>query len=91
MEITKHGKTKEEKQYKSFICDKCGCAFKCEKDEYWEKPQTEYGLNSATYSVTKTFMTCCPECHKVIEDNTCDTHLYSGSTITSKYVNVTPT
>lgn len=85
MEVTKHGKTIQKKLTRQFACKQCGCVFKCEEDEYYKKPQTEYGLNSATYSCTKKYITCCPECHKIVEDEEYD------SAITSKCVNTTPT
>ena len=84
MEIIKHGKTRQQRPTRQFTCKQCGCVFKCEEDEYYKKPQTEYGLSSATYSCTKKYITCCPECHKIVEDEEYD------STITTKYINVTP-
>ena len=85
MEIIKYGKTKQQKPTRQFTCSKCGCVFKCEEDEYYKKPQTEYGLNSATYSCKKKYITFCPECHKIVEDEEPD------YTITATHVNVTPT
>ena len=82
MKIIKHSK-EPQKLYHSFTC-KCGCTFQCEEDEFWEKPQIKYegsdGLCSYSYSAYKTFMTCCPECHKIVED--CEYNSY-GTTISS--------
>ena len=53
--------------YRRFTCKKCGCVFDCEKDEYWEKPSGINSLNSTySYNTTKSYYTCCPECHKVV-------------------------
>lgn len=82
MKIVKHGEKEKQKPYHQFYCDKCGCTFQCEEDEYWQKPQVTYtGVTSATYSCVKKFMTCCPECHKIVEDNEYD------QSITASYYN----
>ena len=76
MKIIKHSK-ETQKQYHAFTC-KCGCSFQCEEDEYWEKPQVRYENStdscSYSYSAYKTFITCCPECHKIVEDSVYDSY-----------------
>ena len=71
MKIVRHG-NEPQKPYHSFTC-KCGCMFQCEEDEFWEKPQIQCNSNTDScttysYSAHKTFITCCPECHKIVED-----------------------
>ena len=81
MKIIKHSK-EAQKQYHTFTC-KCGCSFQCEEDEYWEKPQvsreSSQNLCSYSYSAYKTFITCCPECHKVVEDSVYDSFITTVS------------
>ena len=72
MKIIEHGKKAESKQTKQFRCKKCGCVFQCKEDEYWSKPQTVSGMNCISFSAYKTFMTCCPECHKIVEETEYD-------------------
>lgn len=72
MKIIEHGKKAESKQTKQFRCKKCGCVFQCKEDEYWSKPQTVSGMNCISYSAYKTYMTCCPECHKIVEETEYD-------------------
>lgn len=85
MNIIKHSK-KSQKQYHSFTC-KCGCVFECEENEYWEKPQIQYesslgGSCSCSYSAYKLFITCCPECHKIVKDT-----VYDSCSITASGAN----
>lgn len=67
MKIIKSGKS--EKKTRKFICKTCKCEFLCEEGEYWIEPQVKHGENSMTYTATRTYMTCCPECHKIVEDS----------------------
>ena len=74
MKIIKHAKKEAPKKCRTFKCGQCGCEFQAEEGEYWEKPQC-WGTTSLTYSAQKTFMSCCPECHKVVEDSEYDSNL----------------
>ena len=47
-----------------FKCEKCGCEFVAEKDEYWE----DSGNTWSVYSTGKTLYCNCPECYKICKD-----------------------
>jgi hypothetical protein len=87
MKVLNHGSTyKEDKdppKYEKFKCEKCGCRFSCEEDEYY----TDYGtcwptwtcgsetittsatiVNSGYSSTATDILVCsCPECHKIVK------------------------
>lgn len=72
MNVTKHGKDKEEKVIaESFICENCGCEFTAKENEFYveHRPYSINGL-SATYFTcgyaTDKYICSCPECHKII-------------------------
>ena len=81
MKIIRSSKEKNIAETKKFTCEKCGCEFECNEDEYWDK-----SANTLCWGTYKTYMTCCPECHKVVEINepnyTCaSTPTYTCTTI----------
>lgn len=79
MRIKKHGSKYsgplDQKKYEKFKCDKCGCEFSCESDEYYEDlggADGYYsGISVSTYvyrTTTKDYLVCsCPECHKIVK------------------------
>ena len=84
MKIIKSSK-ETTKQTMRFKCEKCGCEFECENDEYWDSQ-----VSSLTWFTEKKYMTCCPECHKVVElsvpNYSCT--ISSGDTYTTNLSNI---
>lgn len=72
MNIKKHGNlSKEEAKTEEFKCEQCGCEFDADYDEYYvEKGSCLTTASSLTYvynaTVSDTYITVCPECHKVV-------------------------
>lgn len=67
-----------------FTCKNCGCVFDCEVDEYWEKPSgMEHSSLTYTWSTTKAYYTCCPECHKVVVEESIDYNKINSVTLNS--------
>ena len=60
MNIIKKGKIKNENTV-TFRCEKCGCEFECEKDEYWVDNTIALVTSPCQYYVYSN----CPTCHKV--------------------------
>lgn len=84
MKIISSGNKQKNKDTRRFTCANCGCVFDCEKDEFWEKETTNSNI-TISWSASTTYMTCCPECHKVVEDTAYNSYYY---TCTSDSVNI---
>ena len=60
MRIFKEGTVKYKNPVK-FSCEKCGCEFECEDDEYW----TDNTITLTSYPAQYYVYSNCPTCHKV--------------------------
>jgi len=73
MKITKDGVLKKiDLKQEDFKCNECGCEFTADYDEYYvEKGSCFTTTSTSTYyvykaSVTDKYVTCCPQCHKIV-------------------------
>ena len=72
MNITKHGEDSKEKlMTEEFECERCGCKFTADYDEYYVEKGTCFTTSASltyTYSakVTDIYVCSCPECHKIV-------------------------
>ena len=66
MKIISSGKSANDKSV-IFKCDKCGCRFRAEEDEYYESSSLDNISHLTYYAAThfKYFHANCPECHKM--------------------------
>lgn len=99
MKIKKHGSKYsgpvDQKKYEKFKCDKCGCEFSCESDEYYEDLggadwiYSGISASTSTYyrTTVKDYLVCsCPECHKIVKkirERRNDFSLWSSTSSTS--------
>ena len=72
MKINKNGVlAKDELQQEDFKCKQCGCEYTADYDEYYvEKGSCSTMASSLSYvyktNVTDKYITCCPQCHKIV-------------------------
>ena len=86
MKIKKHGKKyNEEDNFEVFECEKCGCVFRADEDEYYvDSGKLNDGI-SLTYTVcvNDTYICSCPECHKIVKKYKDKTNsAWTASTVT---------
>lgn len=71
MKIIKDGVLKKiDLKQEDFKCEQCGCEFTADYDEYYVDKGTCFTTTSITYaykaSVTDIYVTCCPQCNKIV-------------------------
>ena len=72
MKITKDGVLKKiDLKQEDFKCNECGCEFTADYDEYYvEKGACFTRTSTLSYvykaNVTDKYVTCCPQCHKIV-------------------------
>ena len=59
-----------------FTCNKCGCEFECDEDEYW----VDTGITLTTYPAQYNAYANCPKCYKI-----CHTYTHKN-TNTYEYI-----